>query len=97
MAPGQPIVHVSETNEGKLATFLNLDGAKVWQWVVRILIDRAWKTEIVSGAENRFQIPAERGRFEALAIAVSALDRTGLEGPAALVRLVESSNERRGW
>lgn len=95
--PGQPIVHVSETNEGQLATFINLNGAEIWQWVVRTLVDGAWKTEIVAGSRNRFRIPAGRGRFEALAIAVSALDRTGLEGPAALVRLVESSNERRGW
>ncbi len=96
-APGRPIVHVSKTNEGKLATFLDLNGAEIRQWVVRTLVAGAWQIEIVPGTDNQFRIPAGRGRFEALAIAVSALDRTGLEGPAALVRLVESSNERRGW
>jgi len=95
--PGQPIVYVSQTNDAKIATFINLDGAEVWLWVVRSLVDGAWQIEIISGAESQFRIPAGKGRFETLAIAVSALDRTGLEGRAALIRLVESTNERPGW
>jgi hypothetical protein len=51
-----------------------------WQWVVRARQGGVWRVAVLPGAQGRYLPPGFSAVDEAL---VSAVDRTGREGPAA--------------
>ncbi|GMQ82050.1 MAG: hypothetical protein BMS9Abin05_1491 [Rhodothermia bacterium] len=96
-APGKPVVQVMESSAGKEARIFDMMNSGVWLWVVRTLIGNSWQVEIVSGSQRRVQLPSGDRARGARAVAISAIDRTGLEGPISIVQFRESSTERRAW
>ena len=93
--PGMPIVQVMESSAGKEARMFDLTNSEIWLWIVRTLVNDSWQTEIVPGNQRRVQLPSGAGG--ARAVAISAIDRTGLEGPVSIVQFRNPSSERRAW
>jgi hypothetical protein len=73
--------------------FAPRDGQKVWRWVVQIRAARGrlWKTMLVPGSARALILDADAAMSDA--VAVSAVDRTGNVGAAAIVRGPVKSGE----
>ncbi len=95
--PSVPDISVSLTNSGYEASFTVKDGPDVWLWAVRTLVDGAWVVEFVPANRSVYVLPTGYRKSPPEAIAVSAIERTGLEGRPMLVRLSGSISKRKGW
>jgi uncharacterized lipoprotein YddW (UPF0748 family) len=95
--PGRPRVSVESVGDGLEARFAATDTVSVWLWVVRSHVDGRWNLDVVPGETASLRLPSGRTGGEPDAIAVSAIERTGLEGPVAAYRLPEYEAQRRAW
>jgi len=83
--PAAPLVTATD-RDGALDVILGAgDDEPVRQWVVRTRRGGAWSWEILPVGVGTYVIPASRGPVEA--VAVSAVDRAGNEGPARLLEV----------
>ncbi len=60
-----------------------------WQWVVKTRRGDDWHVEIRPGADNSYPIAARGKPLSVNKLTVSAVSRTGVEGPAASIDLTE--------
>jgi hypothetical protein len=74
--PSRPKLSWSDNNGGRSLT-IKLDGDKPWQWVIRERSGDRWTTRVLPGHTER--ISDVRGEE----IVASAVNRVGVEGPAA--------------
>jgi hypothetical protein len=95
--PPRPIVRLSDSSNGIEAHFLPGDEAEVWIWAIRSFVDGRWITEFVPGRRRSLLLPTGYGGRMPEAVAVSAVERTGLEGEVAVVRLAAANLTRRAW
>lgn len=67
-------------------------GARAWLWVVQTRFDTSWTTVILPATERQHVLAAPRAPQAPLpsAIAVSAVTRTGVQGPAVVLALPTS-------
>jgi hypothetical protein len=66
--------------------------APVWLWVVRTRVADAWTTAVLPGAQRR-HVLAPPSADEPDLVVISAVNRTGNEGPVVTVR----RNADRQW
>lgn len=86
--PASPTVRV-ERNGGLWRVGLAPDGtAAPWQWLVRLRTDSAWVTMVLPGGTTQWTVPPALG---ANTIAVTSLNRVGIESPTVTVPLVSGS------
>ena len=96
-APHRPTVEIVDANGSLKASFFVQTGPDVWIWAVRTLVGGRWIVAFVPGNDSQVQLPRGYGNRPPEAVAVSGVDRTGLEGPVTVVRLPGSNSMRRGW
>ena len=81
--PARPVVTLREEADRLILTMQPSGDEAVRWWVVRRRDGAHWSTDIVPGAQSTYWF--ERGADTPDAIAVSAVDRTGNEGPAIVL------------
>ncbi len=70
--------------EGGVAVEMKVpSGKEPWQWLVRILTSKGWKTSILPGGMNE-QVVAMPDGVEARVVIVSGISRLSREGQATL-------------
>jgi hypothetical protein len=82
-APGQPVAQLHDFGGNTAVTMKPQGGGHVWRWVVRTYDRGTWTTDIVPGWQQTYPLGPE---LPALVV-ISAVDRTGLEGPTTVARL----------
>ena len=78
--PAPPVVRME--GGGRLALWSSADAEAVARWVVRVETRAGWSVDVVPGTVLSAPLPAD-----AEAVAVSALDRAGVESGARLVEV----------
>jgi uncharacterized lipoprotein YddW (UPF0748 family) len=84
--PTQPEVRLDRSRQQPVLTMRLAGGGQPWLWVVRQLTGGKWKIDICPGERDRMTLDLpdnQPGPPEA--IVVSAVSRTGIEGPSARV------------
>lgn len=85
--PEKPKLEVVGNSGKQRASFAMPDGKNPWLWVVRTLQDGAWQVEISPGNMAGISIHLGEGSELVKKIAVSAVNRTGIEGPIATIEI----------
>jgi hypothetical protein len=80
-APGQPVVSVrSRTALGTELEVAPIGTEEVFHWTVRSRIGQQWTSQVVPGWKRMLTLPGNPEQ-----IVVTAVGRTGNEGPAAVL------------
>lgn len=85
-APNRPIVKLREHSEQFRITMQPSGDETVRWWVVRWQRGGQWETDIVPGPTRTYQLMRQSQSLGPTFIAVSAVDRSGNEGPAMVLR-----------
>lgn len=93
--PAEPTLQLKNSDGKKIVSFDQPDGKTPWLWAVRTLTNNQWKVEIYPGHENGCEIDANDNSSSTKQIAVSAISRTGVEGPTAILDFVFQPNRDR--
>lgn len=85
-APAPPVAKVSARRDGGLwrITFGSESAEGPWQWVLRLRTGSQWSTKILPGNTASFSVPPD---MDVSAVAVSAVNRVGIEGPPTKLSL----------
>ncbi|MCC6493075.1 MAG: family 10 glycosylhydrolase [Pirellulales bacterium] len=83
-APGKPEIAAKPNNKGVAVQLKAGKGERPWQWIVRVRTGEKWTINIAPGVETSRAVELDRGA-KAEEVAVSAVSRLGIEGPAARV------------
>ena len=83
--PAAPRLMVTRRGDAADVIALPGDGERVRHWVVRARRGGRWSWEVVPVTAGTYVVSGEGGRVEA--VAVSGVDRSGLEGPARVVEI----------
>ncbi|NOZ40721.1 MAG: family 10 glycosylhydrolase [Planctomycetes bacterium] len=86
-SPGLPTLQLKKTAGKRAVSFVSSDDKAPWLWVVRTFTDDHWKIEVSPGHVNGWAIDADGNSPSPKKIAVSAVSRTGVEGPMATLDL----------
>lgn len=78
--PGAPQVAVAHIGDRPVLQIVPPSGEPVWQWVVRTRYGERWQVDILPGWKVAFPLELRAGTYPQ-AVAVSAVDRLGNEGP----------------
>jgi uncharacterized lipoprotein YddW (UPF0748 family) len=82
-SPARPVLEARESGRGITLDWREESGG-VWQWVVRKKMGGRWTTEILPGAQTKEVVPDGAGSAPPEIIAVSAVNRCGMMGEAAV-------------
>jgi hypothetical protein len=63
-------------------------GKEPWQWLVRVLTSKGWKTSILPGAMSE-QVVVLPNDVDARSIIVSGISRLGREGPSTRAKVAK--------
>ena len=83
--PPTPIITLQDSI-AQSVTLQPAPGEAVFWWAVRVRYGTAWVSDVLPGARRQFVVPASSEAHPADEVAISAVDRNGLESP--VVRLV---------
>jgi hypothetical protein len=83
-APNQPIVDFQNFAGAPLITMRPFRGDDVAKWIVRFRDQYAWTLRVVPGWQQNCYLPEGEWPVEVI---VSAVNRAGVEGPTAVVRI----------
>ena len=90
-SPMLPSLRFSKTEDKRTVSFASSDDKAPWLWVVRTLTGDHWNIDIYPGHKNTYAYVADTNADDTSAlpkqIAVSAVSRTGVEGPVATLDL----------
>ena len=90
-SPMLPSLRFSKTEDKRTVSFASSKGKAPWLWVVRTLTGDHWNIDIYPGHKNTYAYVADTNADDTSAppkqIAVSAVSRTGVEGPVAILDL----------
>ncbi len=86
-SPMLPTLQLKNSADKQTVSFATSDDKAPWLWVVRTLTNDQWKIEIYPGHVNGCAIDADGNSPSPKKIAVSAVSRTGVEGPMAALDL----------
>jgi len=84
--PSEPVVDVEILDADVLVTMATGEDDDVWLWVVRSFYGSTWKTDIIPGWRNGYRIRDHGSRRAPSFIAVSAVNKIGMEGPVVIVQ-----------
>ena len=84
--PGRPVVGVERDTIGSRALRLRVtpaNGEEAWLWAVRVRTAGSWAVEVIPGWQRTLVLGSTDGPLPDR-VAVTAIDRVGNEGPAAV-------------
>lgn len=85
--PGKPDLEFAEGGGRRRVKFEALNGEEPWLWVVRTLREDEWSVEISPGHVTGVSVYRKSGASPVTQVAVSAVSRSGVEGPIATIDL----------
>ena len=85
--PGKPVLSASKKGKQIRLSIEPGDGAIPGQWLVQVKAGPQWIATILPGKANNHSLPVTQNEKPVSSVAVSALSRTGLQGPVAVVDL----------
>jgi hypothetical protein len=86
--PGKAEVSAKRTDGGIAVEMKVSDGKAPWQWLVRVLTNKGWKTAILPGS-MREQAVALSNDVEARSVLVSGVSRLGREGQSTRAKVAK--------
>ncbi|HEX2204233.1 MAG TPA: family 10 glycosylhydrolase [Longimicrobium sp.] len=84
-APGRPSVTVERGASGVTVDFAPGGGPAPMWWVVRARFGDRWRVEVLPGGARTHTVARGSETADPTEVAVSAVDRVGIEGPARVV------------
>jgi uncharacterized lipoprotein YddW (UPF0748 family) len=86
--PEKPEVSAKRTDGGVAVELKVPDGKAPWQWLVRVLTNKGWKTVVLPGGMNE-QVVALPNDVDARSVLVSGVSRLGREGQSTRAKVAK--------
>ena len=86
--PEKPEVAAKRVDGGVAVEMKVPSGKEPWQWLVRVLTTKGWKTSILPGAKSE-QVVALANDADARSVTVSGVSRLGKEGQSTRTKIAK--------
>jgi uncharacterized lipoprotein YddW (UPF0748 family) len=86
--PEKPEISAKRTDSGVAVEMKAPEGKAPWQWLVRVLTNKGWKTVVLPGSAGEQVVPLSN-EVEARSVIVSGVSRLGREGQSARAKVAK--------